>query len=114
MDRTAKVCWRCGREWEEKRSPSHSEDCLGCHQPLHCCRNCRFYDDRMSMWCREPQAREERPRDPEQGNRCSYFVFAERPAAERQRAPSLGMGEGSARREEEARSALDDIFKPEA
>jgi len=68
------------------------------------------------MWCREPQARDERPRDAEQANRCSYFVFVDRPeGAGRQRSPKAGAKGGDSPGEGgNASSALDDIFKSDA
>jgi hypothetical protein len=72
-----KTCHHCGEEWGEKRLPGFREECGKCGQPLHCCGNCRFYDPRAYEWCREPQARDHRPRDAEQGNSCEYFLFAE-------------------------------------
>lgn len=72
-----KSCHACGEEWADKRSPGFREECMKCNAPLHCCRNCRFYDGQSYEWCGEPQARSEKPRDVEQSNVCDYFVFGE-------------------------------------
>jgi len=72
-----KQCCFCGEPREEKRLPGYREECLKCEQPLHCCRQCRFYDSNANPWCKEPMARNELPRDPEQSNTCDYFLFAE-------------------------------------
>lgn len=72
-----KSCHACGEEWTDKRSPGFREECMKCGDPLHCCANCRFYDAQAYEWCREPQARAEKPRDPQQSNTCDYFVFGE-------------------------------------
>ncbi len=91
----AKTCHQCGELWDEKRSPGFREDCLACNVPLHCCKNCRFYAPQSYEWCGEPQARDEKPRDPEEANRCDYFVFGQSKerdaAAERERKAKEGL-----------------------
>jgi hypothetical protein len=71
----AKSCHHCGAEWTAKTSPGFREECLNCGEPLHCCRNCRFYDESAFQWCREPAAREQKPRDPDPSNVCEFFQF---------------------------------------
>ncbi len=78
----AKRCHACGAVWEDKRSPGFREECLGCAAPLHVCANCRFYDAGAAEWCREPQARAAKPRDPEASNTCDYFLFGDRADAD--------------------------------
>lgn len=94
-----KRCRACGHPWDDKRSPGFREECDGCGVPLHACANCRFYDADASQWCREPQARDQRPRDPEASNTCDYFLLAD----------SGDRDSGSAR-SEQAKNALADLF----
>jgi hypothetical protein len=127
-----KSCWSCGEAWSEKRSPGFREECLRCREPLHCCRNCRFYDAAAQQWCREPQARDERPVDPAEANTCDYFLFGEaeerKAAAERERKaraelaaavgeapkpPARGEKEDWMKHETEEKPSLDDLFKKE-
>lgn len=89
-----KTCHQCGGEWADKRSPGFREECPGCGAPLHCCANCRFHEPGAARGCREPQARDERPRDAESGNLCPYFVFDDRgddDAAARERKAREGL-----------------------
>ena len=72
-----KQCWRCGNKWQDKRTPGMRDECEECFNPWHSCRNCRFYDGNASQWCREPMAREEKPRDVEAGNSCSYLLLSD-------------------------------------
>jgi hypothetical protein len=46
-------------------------DCEGCGEPLHCCRNCTFYDSSAYNECREPSA--ERVVDKVAANFCDFF-----------------------------------------
>lgn len=94
-----KACRSCGREWTDKRSPGFREECPGCGETLHSCANCRFYAAGASQWCREPQARDSRPRDAESGNTCEYFLLAD--SADR---------DGNAARERQAKAGLAALF----
>jgi len=50
-----KVCHRCKREWvSEKKQPAVKEFCENCTAYLHCCLNCRFYDEHAHNKCRIP------------------------------------------------------------
>jgi len=80
-----KACHACGRAWVEKRSPGFREECA-CGAALHCCANCRFFDAALAVGCREPAAREQRPRETDISNLCDFFVFSERCADPRARA----------------------------
>lgn len=72
-----KHCHACQSPWSEKRSPGFRETCLKCGADLHVCRNCRFHDRDARQGCREPQARHDKPRDPETSNTCDWFVFSD-------------------------------------
>ncbi len=97
-----KTCYNCKTEWSNKFSPGFREECPNCDQPLHCCRNCRFYDEQAYQWCVEPQARGERPREAEASNICDYFIFADREAEST-----------AASRQNQARNGLHTLFGEE-
>lgn len=70
-----KRCWQCGTPWTERHTPGARDECERCLASLHVCRNCRFFDEEHNPWCREPAARDERPREPGIPCTCSFFVF---------------------------------------
>lgn len=77
-------------------------DCERCGTPLHCCRNCGFYDATAHNGCREPSA--ERVVDKEASNFCDFFRAGGRAGAAAAGAPASGPTGG-------ARGALEDLFK---
>jgi hypothetical protein len=78
-----KRCRACGAAWEGRTQPGLREECAACGTPLHACVQCRFYDADATSWCREPRARDRRPRDPGTPNRCDWFQLADaEPAAD--------------------------------
>lgn len=95
-----KRCHRCGEPWLDKGSPGMREDCLKCGGSLHVCANCRFLDAKALEWCREPQARSDKPRTIDKANLCAWFVFAD-PDEERL----------NAEKSKSARLALEALFK---
>jgi len=68
-----RVCQACNAKVEQK-FVGRQDECA-CGADLHVCLNCRFYDERMSRSCREPQA--EPPREKDRANFCDYFEFDE-------------------------------------
>ncbi len=68
-------CYKCGHGREEPDKAGFQEVCGDCGSYLHCCLNCRFYDEYAHNHCAEPQA--EYISDPNGMNRCEYFVFKE-------------------------------------
>jgi hypothetical protein len=78
--------------------PGRGDACPQCASYLHCCLNCRFYDEKAHHQCREPQA--EFVQDKAMGNFCDYFEAA---AAQTQNL--------SAARAAEARKKLEALFK---
>lgn len=78
----SKHCHACQHVWDAKRQPGWREECPNCEEPLHCCRNCKFYDETASQWCGEPMARDQRPRSDSSSNMCDFFLMADREAAE--------------------------------
>ena len=93
-----RLCHRCKKEIPETLPIGRREECPSCKADLHCCRNCAFFDPTVSKQCREPVA--EHVKDKERANYCDYFDFAQ--------ARSTGDGV----RTDQARKALEDLFKP--
>ncbi|MBN1893359.1 hypothetical protein JW906_02645 [bacterium] len=89
-------CYYCRSEHQLDHKVARQELCPSCRKPLHCCRNCRFYDAAAYHQCREPQA--EFTPDKEEPNFCEYFdaVRTRQKASDRQA---------------DARKKLDDLFK---
>ncbi len=94
-------CFACRAEVELASGDrvGFRESCPSCDADLHVCRNCRHHDPSAYNECRESSA--ERVGDRERANRCDYF------------APSTGAGDGGGSAREDARSALDALFKPQ-
>jgi len=91
-------CYSCGAEVKLDGRPGRNDTCPKCASYLHCCLNCRFYDEKAHHQCREPQA--EFVHDKALGNFCDYFEAA----AQRQK-------DRSADRAAEARKKLEELFK---
>ncbi|MCK4397089.1 hypothetical protein KAW96_10945 [candidate division WOR-3 bacterium] len=68
-----KICYKCKKEIEIEGKVGREELCPYCGSYLHCCLNCRFYDDYAHNKCREP--RSEWVSDRERGNFCGYFKY---------------------------------------
>jgi len=64
------VCFGCGEKFPFE-SVQFNDDCLKCSASLHCCRNCEFYDESYSNFCRESSA--DRVLDKEKKNFCEFF-----------------------------------------
>lgn len=72
-------CFHCNVEvvLSSSGTVGRKEECCKCKADLHCCRNCKFYDEAVYNECREPQA--ERVIEKNRGNFCDYFTFIEGP-----------------------------------
>ncbi|MFH1070883.1 MAG: hypothetical protein V1794_14795 [Candidatus Glassbacteria bacterium] len=90
-------CWACSTKIEIDDKVYRQDTCPGCSRALHCCRNCRFYDEKAYNSCLEPVA--ERVTDKEAANFCDYF----------QPGPDQAAGGGDTTNR--ARKKLDDLFK---
>ena len=71
--------------------------CPQCGADVHACLNCVHHDPSAYNECRETNA--ERVADRDRANRCDYF------------APGEGGGGAVAREQQQARSAMDALFK---
>ncbi len=71
------ICHNCRKQVEiaEKTSLAVRRECPHCLSYLHCCLNCRFYEQGKSNKCAEPQA--EWVADKAQANFCDYFETAD-------------------------------------
>ena len=68
------VCWKCGASIQDWPLPlSRLAECTKCRSDLHVCRTCKFYDDRVAKFCREPIAEEIKEKT--RANFCGYFVL---------------------------------------
>ena len=67
------ICYNCKKEIEIEGKVGREELCPHCGAYLHCCLNCRFYDEYAHNKCKEP--RSEWVSDREKGNFCEYFQF---------------------------------------
>ncbi len=75
-----KRCHSCGRQWvSEKRQPAVKEVCEGCGAYLHCCLNCKFYDEHAHNKCKIPTT--DWVGDCAGCNFCDEFTFADSDAA---------------------------------
>jgi hypothetical protein len=70
------VCWKCQGPLTLEGRVGRQELCPRCNAPLHCCKNCQFWDPGAHNQCREPQAAF--VPDREGGNFCDYFSFVPR------------------------------------
>lgn len=76
-------CWKCGADLAGVPLPLAREaTCPKCRAWLHACRQCGFYEPRLTSKCREERVEE--VRDKEGANFCDWFkptVPAHRPGA---------------------------------
>jgi hypothetical protein len=72
MIETTLYCHSCGGEIELIDKVKRSDDCEHCGAPLHCCKNCNFYDPYVHNQCRESSTLWEP--DKEKANFCTYFI----------------------------------------
>ncbi|MBU1208554.1 MAG: hypothetical protein KKH04_16780 [Proteobacteria bacterium] len=91
-------CYSCRKAFELEGKVGRQEICPHCRSDLHCCLNCRLYDEYAQNHCRESSA--EGVIDREKNNFCEFFTFQESEAAS-----------GKIRQLEEARAKLEALFK---
>lgn len=119
---TELFCWRCGASIEGYEKPwPRSQQCEQCHADLHVCRQCRFYNPRISDHCDEPLARGS-VRETDRANFCDYFepepdaFQARSPAAAQAKAKLASLfgeeeeAEGKQDGLDAARAELDKLF----
>jgi hypothetical protein len=91
-------CYSCGKAIEGWEPIGRQDICSYCRSDLHCCLNCRLYDEYAHNKCQEPSA--EWVSDREKNNFCEFFVFRE-----------SGTAGSKIRQPEEARAKLEALFK---
>lgn len=116
------VCWKCGASLAALSLPMRRLDiCPRCSAELHVCRMCVEYDTSKAKHCREPTAEEVREKD--RANFCDFYKPREKAYTPPDLA-SLGASKAgldalfgggakpAAPATDEARTPLDDLFKP--
>lgn len=68
-----KTCYKCRSPYFKEEKPGFQEVCEECGSYIHCCCNCRFYEEFSRPNCREPST--DAVSDPNGMNHCEYFVF---------------------------------------
>lgn len=91
------TCHNCGKEIVLEDKVYRQSTCSKCGGYLHCCKNCRFYDELAFHQCKEPEVRFVKEKD--SANFCTYFE------------PSETSSSPGNSRAENARKKLDDLFK---
>jgi len=92
-------CYRCGASLASLSLPfSRQDECPECHNYLHVCKMCEFFDPRVPRQCREDGAEE--VQEKARLNFCDWY----KPSA-----AAFDPERKSA--EDEARAALDNLFK---
>jgi len=64
-------CFHCGNVLSYIDRIGLREECPKCHEDVHVCKNCQFYDAKVYNECREPAA--EKVIEKERSNHCDYF-----------------------------------------
>ncbi len=70
------ICYHCQKEIEFSGRAGRKDTCPFCGADLHCCRNCKFYDESAHNQCKEPNS--EWVSDRERSNFCDYFSFTDK------------------------------------
>ena len=89
-------CIFCNKETDFEHRVSRNDVCPSCGRDLHCCLQCKYYDQGAYNECKEVLA--ERVVDKEKANLCEYFVLK-------------GTKHEVQGRSAEAKQALEDLFK---
>lgn len=91
-------CWKCGADLAGVPLPLPREAvCPKCRAWLHACRQCQFYDARLTTKCHEERAEEVRAK--ETANFCDWFKPDPNPSH-----PAVGSKAAA------AKSKLDELF----
>lgn len=70
-------CYHCGAEIEIEERVFRQQECPQCNVYLHCCLNCKYFDELAYHQCREDQA--DYVQDKKMANFCGYFKPGEKP-----------------------------------
>jgi|SRR5690242_12773717 hypothetical protein len=110
----ATSCYRCGASVRIEGTVGRRTTCPECDADLHCCMDCRQYDEGAPHACREPHA--DHVLDKEASNACELFQLGD--GASRRKVKSRAardalaalFGEAPAAADDDPRSALDALF----
>jgi hypothetical protein len=110
----ATTCYRCGATLRIDGPVGRRTTCPDCDADLHCCFDCKFYDESSAHECREPHA--DHVVDKEASNACELFQLGDgasrRRKGSREARESLGALFGEAPpREEDPKDALEALFR---
>lgn len=89
-------CHYCGEQGHSDHKIGRQDTCSHCGEYLHCCLNCRFYDEQAYHQCRETQA--EWVHDKKSANFCDYFETLTGPSPDKNKS-------------DDARDKLNQLFK---
>ncbi len=65
------TCFACNNKVHIPQDFGRREECPSCHEDVHACKNCEFYEVSSYNECRETQA--EVVKEKERANHCDYF-----------------------------------------
>jgi hypothetical protein len=111
----ATSCYGCGAALRIDGPVGRRMPCPECDADLHCCMNCRHYDESAAHQCREPQV--DHVVEKEASNPCDLFQLGDGASRRRHGAKAaarnaLGALFGEAPREEQSpHDALDALFR---
>lgn len=91
-------CVYCGETLDIDDKVDRHDKCPHCSHDLHCCKQCKFYDQSAYNECREVNA--DRIFDKERANHCDFFIMK----------GSKGKS-GGRKRTKDAKDALEALFK---
>lgn len=115
-------CHKCGDTLKFEVKIGRRDMCPNCYAYLHCCKNCKFWDESVHNECKENRA--EFIRDREEGNFCLYFTFndaSDESEDEAQKAKeklqamfggsSMDPGKKAPQTADDAKKRLEELFK---
>lgn len=68
---TELICYKCSHKNVIFGTVGRKDECLKCHEDLHSCKHCHFYDKNSYNECQEPSA--DVVKEKERSNFCDYF-----------------------------------------
>ena len=95
-DSAVPKCVHCGNDIELIVKIGRRDECPSCHEDLHACVQCKYYDRTAHNQCREPQAGW--VAEKESANFCGYFEFGRDTTEEKNN-------------QDKAKQQLEDLFK---
>lgn len=103
---TASRCWNCSTTLPE--GTDFTGNCPKCSTPLHCCKQCTYFEPSTRFQCRKPIP--ERIAYKDTANQCELFSPKVTVARE-VTTPGSGPSSAAPRTPADARAAFDNLFK---